>query len=101
MLPFQSDERHNCEKVRLVHDYTKWILTNEKARAIASEEYFAVVPDFVTEHLIKELKKMECNSLAIENFTAATAIAGAGSSLQGQLQVRILIPLGNISSSSA
>jgi hypothetical protein len=91
-----SDE--DCAKMKTVHDYILWILSDPAASAVALSEGFATMPKKVARLAIAQvLDQMTCINGTTQRYLKIEptpilrqTIMGSGSSLQANLQAKLL-----------
>lgn len=87
-----SDSSHGCEKMRLVQDYVKWMLTSPSARVRANEAFFQAMPKDIAQEMVAVVDGMVCDGQNLSNVEPAMKALGCGSSLQGNMQVQTIFP---------
>lgn len=87
VIPLVSTANDDCPKVKLVYEYTKWLVEDESSvEKIAERDGFVKLPIF--SFIQGVLDEMVCDGVPVRmsNITSATSIRGAGSSIQKSLQ---------------
>ena len=61
MIPLaSSDSENSCDRVRAVHDYVQWILTDAEAALDAQAISWAIIPDMIARHALAIVDNMTC-----------------------------------------